>query len=68
MTTNKILTATLDDIIFDGRNKEYGAYELRNSYDKRIGKALLATGILISLAIGVSAIAGSGKSMNPFTG
>lgn len=61
MTTNNILKASLNDIIFDGRNKEYGAYELRNSYDKRIGKALLATGILIGLAIGASAIAGSGK-------
>lgn len=61
MTTNNILKASLNDIIFDGRNKEYGAYELRNSYDKRIGKALLATGILIGLAIGASAIAGAGK-------
>lgn len=61
MTTNNILKASLNDIIFDGRNKEYGAYELRNSYDSRIGKALLTTGILIGLAIGASAIAGSGK-------
>ena len=35
MQTNKILSAPLIDIIFDGRNKDYGAYELRkNLYQK----------------------------------
>jgi protein TonB len=29
------------DIIFDGRNKKYGGYELRKNYPKRIGKAML---------------------------
>ena len=36
MEINKILTADILDIIFDGRNKEYGAYELRKTYNKRI--------------------------------
>lgn len=42
MDVNKILSADLLDIIFDGRNKEYGAYELRKSYTKRLLTALLA--------------------------
>ena len=41
METNKILTADFLDILFEGRNKEYGAYELRKTYNKRIGLALI---------------------------
>jgi periplasmic protein TonB len=43
METNKILNAHILDIIFDGKNKTYGAYELRKSYSKRLVKALLLT-------------------------
>jgi protein TonB len=43
METNKILTADLLDLIFDDRNKDYGAYELRRTYNKRIRNALLIT-------------------------
>lgn len=42
MDVNKILSSDLLDIVFDGRNKEYGAYELRKSYKKRLLTALLA--------------------------
>src|SRR5665647_2388256 len=41
MNRNKILQSNLLDIIFDNRNKEYGAYVLRRDYDSRLGKALL---------------------------
>jgi periplasmic protein TonB len=43
METNKILSADLLDLIFDDRNKDYGAYELRRTYHKRIKNALLIT-------------------------
>ena len=43
MEVNKILKSDILDIIFEGRNKEYGAYELRKTYDKRIRFALLFT-------------------------
>ena len=49
MDVNKILSADLLDIIFDGRNKKYGAYELRKNYKKTMIKALLATGIILLL-------------------
>ena len=61
MLTNNILTSDLIDIIFDGRNKDYGAYELRKSYSSRIGKALMVTGILVSLTIGGVVLASSHK-------
>lgn len=43
MDINKIMSADVLDIIFDGRHKEYGAYELRKTYNKRITYALLGT-------------------------
>jgi len=36
METNRILSADVLDIIFEGRNKEYGAYELRKTYQRRL--------------------------------
>jgi len=43
METTRILTANLLDIVFDGRNKSYGAYELRKNYQQRMTKALFIT-------------------------
>lgn len=43
MEANKILSADLLDLVFDDRNKLYGAYELRRTYPQRIKKALLVT-------------------------
>ena len=40
MDINKILQMDALDIIFDGRNKAYGAYELRTNYKKRLGIAV----------------------------
>lgn len=53
MEANKILQADILDIIFDGKNKEYGAYELRKSYRKRLFRSLLIMGsLLLLIAIG----------------
>ena len=46
MEVNKILSADFLDILFDGRNKEYGAYELRKTYNKRITIALMDAPLL----------------------
>ena len=43
MEVNKILSADFLDILFEGRNKEYGAYELRRNYERRLRNALLIT-------------------------
>jgi protein TonB len=59
MEPNKILVSDLLDLIFDDRNKEYGAYELRKTYQQRIGKSLLFTGIFAGLIFAGAAIAGS---------
>ena len=39
MDLKTLLTADYLDIIFDQRNKKYGGYELRRSYNRRIKKA-----------------------------
>lgn len=50
METNKILSADVLDILFEGRNKEYGAYMLRKGYNGRLGRALLVmAGVVIVL-------------------
>lgn len=40
MTSQQILAADFLDILFDNRNKAYGAYELRKQYQVEMGKAL----------------------------
>ena len=49
MDINKILSSDVLDIIFEDRNKAYGAYELRKTYNLRLKKALIYTGSLILL-------------------
>ena len=57
MEANQILKSDILDIIFDGKNKEYGAYDLRRTYNKRITMALIITFSLIVLFLVASAIA-----------
>lgn len=61
MEPNKILSAQLIDLVFDDRNKEYGAYELRNTYSRRIKKSLLITTVVAGLAFGGAVLANSVK-------
>src|SRR5262245_47780039 len=40
MTNKEILRSDLLDILFEHRNKSYGAYALRKTYTRRLGMAL----------------------------
>jgi protein TonB len=51
METKKLLQADYLDIIFDQRNKNYGGYELRKNYDRRVRKATI---ILLLGIVGLS--------------
>lgn len=62
METNKILSADFLDILFEGKNKSYGAYDLRKTYNKRLGKALLIVAGVIVLIFLYSVIAKSLES------
>lgn len=57
METNKILTASVLDIIFEGKNKDYGAYQLRKLYKKTLTKAMVITGGTLLLALGGTVLA-----------
>jgi periplasmic protein TonB len=59
MEKNNILKANLLDILFDGRNKQYGAYDLRKTYNNRLGKALIMTGSIAVLIFSGTLFAGS---------
>jgi protein TonB len=64
MQVTNIPTADVLDIIFDGRNKQYGAYQLRKNYNSRLSKALLLTAAFAALAFLGSVFAGFKKSDN----
>jgi protein TonB len=49
MEANKILQADILDILFEDRNKEYGAYQLRKTYNGRLFKAIAVMGTIILL-------------------
>lgn len=59
MEANKILSADILDLVFENRNKEYGAYHLRKTYNKRIIMALVITASLALLALIGSLLASS---------
>ena len=61
MDVSKILSADILDIIFEGRNKLYGAYDLRKTYNKRITYALIGTLIICGLLVISSVVANSAK-------
>lgn len=63
MDTQQLLSASVLDIIFDGRNKEYGAYCLRKEYSARLNKSMIITGVIITLAILMFSFNNSQKSM-----
>ncbi len=50
LTDAQLQEASLDDIVFQFRNKSYGAYDLRQSYPKTLRNAiLLALGLCMML-------------------
>jgi protein TonB len=65
MEKSIILSADLLDILFEGRNKSYGAYDLRKTYDKRITRSLAGTFLLCMLFI-VGSILANGKKKNSY--
>jgi protein TonB len=61
MESSTILTADILDIIFEGRNKEYGAYDLRRTYSRRLTVSItVMLSVLLLLGIGF-AFAGEKK-------
>jgi len=59
MTNKEILNANLLDIVFENRNKEYGAYALRKGYHNHM---LIALGTGLSVILLLIFITGFGKN------
>ncbi|GAB3662694.1 energy transducer TonB [Hymenobacter agri] len=51
MTNAQLATASLDDIVFDGRNRHYGAYELRALYQRHMTRALVIATAMLALIL-----------------
>ncbi len=60
METNKILEADMLDIVFDGRNKDYGAYQLRKTYNRRLGYSLAVMFGVALVAVGGTVLGKTG--------
>lgn len=58
MDTQTLLHSDYLDILFDARNKNYGGYELRRNYPKRVKKALVTVVLATSIASAFPVIAG----------
>jgi protein TonB len=69
MEIQQISRADILDILFDGRNKDYGAYQLRKTYNRRLTKALAGMASICLLLIGGYTLAGRSnthaKPMDP---
>lgn len=57
MNTQEFKTATFNDIIFEHRNKQYGAYVIRNQYETAMRKATVSAVALFLLLICVPLLA-----------
>ncbi|PSL27053.1 energy transducer TonB [Chitinophaga ginsengisoli] len=52
MNATNIIKSDFLDILFDGRNKDYGAYDLRRSEDRRVRNAIIGTTSIALVIIG----------------
>lgn len=53
----KTKNETLDDIVFENKNKDYGAYNLRKGYDKRMNRALFMAVLLFLIGVSIPLLA-----------
>lgn len=56
MDNQRLAVASLDDMVFEGRNKEYGAYMLRKLYNKHVTRATIIAIILFILFLSIPLI------------
>ena len=56
MEAHQIQRSDILDILFEGKNKAYGAYDLRRTYNKRISMALGVTVLLVILLFVLQAV------------
>ncbi len=52
MNTEQIITSRYDDVIFENRNKDYGAYLIRRSYDSNLSKSTFVSFLFVACLFG----------------
>lgn len=57
MDNSQLASASLNDIVFEGRNKNYGAFELRRIYGRNVTRALVIGAALLALLVFIPVIA-----------
>lgn len=67
MTNRELLQASVLDIVFEHRNKDYGAYELRRQYEKRLWLALGITFALLLVFATLPSLKRSKAAVVPVT-
>lgn len=65
MQAAQILSYSFLDILFENRNKDYGAYDLRKSYNKRLAIALLILLSTLVLSASIFLLFGKEKADGP---
>ena len=65
MESSTILTADVLDILFEGRNKDYGAYDLRRTYRKRLTMSITVMLSMICMLFIGFAFAGKKTTIDP---
>jgi protein TonB len=65
MDINKILKADYLDLLFEGRNKSYGSYDLRRTYPERMKKSGLVILTLCVIGFGYNIFANRAKKASP---
>src|ERR1700741_4463902 len=68
MLPEKILQSDALDILFEHRNKHYGAYVLRREYNNRLLKAILITFIMAVALLVLLSISKNGPVVDPDPG
>ncbi|HEX5024351.1 MAG TPA: energy transducer TonB [Agriterribacter sp.] len=67
MKPQHILQSDVLDILFENRNKTYGAYYLRRHYNEYLLRALIATAVIMTLTILVATRNYTNNDMPPFS-
>jgi protein TonB len=65
MTNSQLANASLNDIVFEGRNRAYGAYVLRRQYGRHVTRALIIGTAIFSLLVFFPLIAQFLKDRQP---
>jgi protein TonB len=65
MNSENILKSSFLDILFEGKNKEYGAYELRKNYKNRLYVAILVTVCMSCLLLGFTMLPNKNSAPQP---